>query len=128
MPAGKLIHAILDNYAAHKPPKVMPWLARHLRWTSDLTPTSCSPPASPDAGRGADGSSAGCARWLNLAEIEFSALTRDLPDRVGYRPTPERHMAARARGRSGASVAADGRFTTADPRARLRNLHPTIDG
>ena len=42
MPAGKLIHAILDNYAAHKHPKVRAWLARHPRWTLHFTPTSCS--------------------------------------------------------------------------------------
>ena len=29
VPAGKLIHAILDNYAAHKHPKVRAWLTRH---------------------------------------------------------------------------------------------------
>jgi transposase len=29
VPAGKVIHAIVDNYAAHKHPKVMAWLARH---------------------------------------------------------------------------------------------------
>ena len=28
VPAGKLIHAILDNYAAHKHPKVRAWLTR----------------------------------------------------------------------------------------------------
>ena len=27
VPAGKLIHAVLDNYATHKHPKVMAWLA-----------------------------------------------------------------------------------------------------
>jgi hypothetical protein len=27
VPAGKLIHVILDNYAAHKQPKVIAWLA-----------------------------------------------------------------------------------------------------
>jgi transposase len=31
VPAGKLVHAILDNYAAHKHPKVRAWLARHPR-------------------------------------------------------------------------------------------------
>ena len=31
--AGKLIHAIADNYATHKHPKVRAWLARHPRWT-----------------------------------------------------------------------------------------------
>jgi transposase len=29
VPAGKLIHAIADNYATHKHPKVRAWLARH---------------------------------------------------------------------------------------------------
>ena len=33
VPPGKVIHAILDNYAAHKHPKVMAWLAAHPRWT-----------------------------------------------------------------------------------------------
>ena len=33
VPAGKLIHVILDNYAAHKHPKVRAWLQRHERFT-----------------------------------------------------------------------------------------------
>jgi transposase len=56
VPAGKLIHCILDNYAAHKHPKVLAWLARHPRWTFHFTPTSGS--------------------WLNAVETFFSALTR----------------------------------------------------
>ena len=31
VPAGKVGHAILDNYTAHKHPKVRAWLARHPR-------------------------------------------------------------------------------------------------
>ncbi len=31
VPAGKVIHVILDNYASHKHPKVLRWLARHPR-------------------------------------------------------------------------------------------------
>ena len=31
MPADKVIHVILDNYAIHKQPKVHAWLARHPR-------------------------------------------------------------------------------------------------
>jgi transposase len=38
VPAGKLIHAILDNYAVHKHRKVRAWLARHPRWTFHFTP------------------------------------------------------------------------------------------
>ena len=41
-PAGKLVHVVLDNYATHKHPKVLEWLARHPRWTFHFTPTSCS--------------------------------------------------------------------------------------
>jgi hypothetical protein len=40
VPAGKTVHAILDNYAAHKHPEVRKWLARHPRWTFHFTPTS----------------------------------------------------------------------------------------
>jgi hypothetical protein len=65
--------------------------------------------------------------WLNMAEIEFSALARGLPERVGDRPALERHVAAWERDRNGAGVAADWRFTTADARIKLRELHPTID-
>jgi hypothetical protein len=34
IPAGKIIHVILDNYGSHKHPKVRAWLDRH--------PVSCS--------------------------------------------------------------------------------------
>jgi transposase len=40
VPAGKLVHAIVDNYAAHKHPKVLQWLGRHPRWTFHFTPAS----------------------------------------------------------------------------------------
>jgi transposase len=56
MPAGKVIHVILDNSGSHKHPKVMAWLARHPRWTFHFTPTSGS--------------------WLNAVETFFSTLTR----------------------------------------------------
>ena len=42
VPAGKLVHAIADNYATHKHPKVREWLVRHPRWTFHFTPTSAS--------------------------------------------------------------------------------------
>lgn len=56
VPPGKAIHAILDNVATHKHPKVRAWLARHPRWTFRFTPTSAS--------------------WLNAVKGFFSALTR----------------------------------------------------
>jgi len=56
VPAGKLIEAVVDNYATHKHPKVKAWLERHPRWTFHFTPTSGS--------------------WLNAVENFFSVLTR----------------------------------------------------
>jgi hypothetical protein len=53
---GKTVHAILDNYAAHKHPAVRRWLARHPRWTFHFTPTSAS--------------------WLNAVEGFFAILTK----------------------------------------------------
>jgi len=56
VPAGKTVHAILDNYATHKHPKVKEWLQRHPRWTFHFTPTSSS--------------------WLNAVEGYFAKLTK----------------------------------------------------
>jgi transposase len=42
VPADKPIHAVLDNYATHKHPKVLAWLTRHPRWAFHFTPTSAS--------------------------------------------------------------------------------------
>src|SRR6202050_654627 len=53
---GKTIHAIVDNYAAHKHPNVRRWLERHPRWTFHFTPTSAS--------------------WLNAVEGFFAILTK----------------------------------------------------
>jgi DDE superfamily endonuclease len=49
VPAGKTIHAILDNYTAHKHPTVRQWLARHPHWTFHFTPTSVSWPNAVEA-------------------------------------------------------------------------------
>ena len=40
--SGKVIDAIVDNYATHKHPQGAAWLARHPRWTFHFTPTSGS--------------------------------------------------------------------------------------
>jgi transposase len=56
VPAGKVIHVILDNYAAHKHAKVRRWLTRHPRWIFHFTPTSCS--------------------WLNAVETLFAKLAK----------------------------------------------------
>ncbi len=65
--------------------------------------------------------------WLNMAEIELSALGRDLPDRVGQRAAPVGHVSAWEGRRNGEGVKADWQFTTADARIKLRKLYPTVD-
>ena len=56
VPAGKAVHAVVDNYATHKHPKVRAWLARHPRFVFHFTPTSCS--------------------WLNAVEGFFAKLAK----------------------------------------------------
>ncbi len=65
VPAGKVIHVILDNYRTHKHPNVLAWLARHPRWIFHFTPTSGS--------------------WLNAVENFFSKLTRQRRKRGVFR-------------------------------------------
>ena len=55
IPAGKIIHVVLDNYATHKHAKVRAWLDRHPRFVFHYTPTSAS--------------------WLNAVEGFFAKLT-----------------------------------------------------
>ena len=56
IPAGKIVHVILDNYGSHKHPKVRAWLDRHPRFVFHYTPTSAS--------------------WLNAVEGFFAKLTK----------------------------------------------------
>jgi transposase len=56
VPMSKIVHVILDNYGAHKHPKVRAWLGRHPRFVFHFTPTSAS--------------------WLNAVEGYFAKLTR----------------------------------------------------
>ena len=56
IPAGKIIHVILDNYGPHKHPKTRAWLGRHPRFVFHYTPTSAS--------------------WLNAVEGFFAKLTK----------------------------------------------------
>jgi hypothetical protein len=64
--------------------------------------------------------------WLNLAEVEFSALERQVAARIGSREEFGRVTEAWAEKRNRAGVCADWRFTTADARIRLKRLYPHI--
>lgn len=58
VPAALDVHLILDNYATHKHPRVLRWLAAHARFHLHFTPTSAS--------------------WLNLVERFFRDLSQDV--------------------------------------------------
>ena len=66
--------------------------------------------------------------WLNMAEIELSALARDLPERVGDRAAMDKHVAAWQQRRNQNAVKADWQFTTSDACIKLRKLYPTMEG
>jgi len=54
-PKTKELHLIVDNYATHKHPEVLAWLAKHPRFHIHFTPTSSS--------------------WLNMVERFFRDIT-----------------------------------------------------
>ena len=65
--------------------------------------------------------------WLNMAEIELSALQRQcLARRLGNRVTMEREVTAWAAARNAATTTIDWRFTTADARIKLKRLYPSF--
>jgi len=73
VPIGKVVHVVLDNYAAHKHPKVRQWLGRHPRFTFHFVPTSCS--------------------WLNAVEGFFAKLSRRRLKRGVFRSVHELQIA-----------------------------------
>lgn len=65
--------------------------------------------------------------WLNMAEIEFSVLSRQcLSRRVPDRATLEAEVAAWQARRNAAAGPIDWRFTTADARIKLKRLYPSL--
>jgi hypothetical protein len=63
--------------------------------------------------------------WLNMAELELSALERQcLRRRIADRAAMEREVAAWAARRNAAGAAVDWRFTAADARIKLKRLYP----
>lgn len=63
--------------------------------------------------------------WLNMAEIEFSALSRQCLDRrIADLATLAREVAAWAKARNDHATTVHWRFTTADARIKLESLYP----
>lgn len=66
--------------------------------------------------------------WLNMAEIEFSILSKQCLDRrIPDQATLRREVAAWERERNARSTSMDWRFTTKDARIKLKRLYPTIN-
>lgn len=109
LPPRKAVHVVLDNYAAHKHPKVRAWLARHPRFTFHFTPTSCS--------------------WLNAVEGFFAKLAKRRLKRGVFRSVADLEAAI---GRFLAEANHDPKpFSwTADPDkiiAAVKRGHQTLD-
>jgi transposase len=67
--AGLDVHLIMDNYATHKAPGMVRWLAKHPRFRVHFTPTHSS--------------------WLNQIECWFSILTEKMLKRGSHHSTRE---------------------------------------
>jgi hypothetical protein len=65
--------------------------------------------------------------WLNMAEIEFSILSRQcLNRRIADRETLQHELSAWETDRNARGVTIDWRFTTQDARTKLKRLYPCI--
>ena len=65
--------------------------------------------------------------WLNMAELEFSVLSRQCLDRrSGIQATLVREVAAWEATRNADPMPVDWRFTTRDARIKLKQLYPEI--
>lgn len=65
--------------------------------------------------------------WLNVAEIELSAMGRRLRDRPGDASELARQLAAIEQDRNDAAKGADWQFTTDQARIKLKRLYPSFE-
>ena len=110
-PAAERIVLVLDNLNTHRPASLYqafpPKEAKRIRDRLELHHT-------PKHGS-----------WLNIAELEFSALKRQCLDRrLPDRGRLSSEVAAWARDRNAAAVRVSWHFTTEDARTKLAHLYP----
>jgi hypothetical protein len=112
-PTAERIIVVLDNLNTHRPASFYetfpPAEARRLtrRFEFHYTPVHGS--------------------WLNIAEIEFSVLSRQCLDtRLPDQETLAGEVAAWTAARNAATVRVDWHFTTADARIKLQRLYPSL--
>jgi hypothetical protein len=112
-PEAERITLVLDNLNVHSPASLYeafpPAEARRLVEKLEIVPT-------PKHGS-----------WLNMAEIELSAMEKQcLREHTPDEPALRRQVAAWQQDRNAREVAINWQFTTADARIRLRRLYPQI--
>jgi transposase len=106
VPTVKAIHAIGDNFAAHKHLNVRRWLKRNPQWTFHCTPTSAS--------------------WLNAVEGFFATITKRRLKRGVFRSVTDLQAAINR----GAQSAIQTVHWTEDPDkiiAAFRRGHQVLD-
>jgi hypothetical protein len=65
--------------------------------------------------------------WLNMAEVEFSVLSRQCLDRrIGTQKLLAREVSAWNQDRNASATTVDWQFTTAEARIKLKRLYPVI--
>ena len=113
-PQAERVRLVSDNLSTHSPaafyetfaPEVAHRLARRVEFC--YTPVHGS--------------------WLNMVEIELSVLVRQcLKRRLADVERLRREAQAWAEERNRLGTSVDWRFTTADARAKLRKLYPSIE-
>ena len=112
-PKAKKITVVLDNLNTHTPASLYgrftPEEARRITEKLDIQYT-------PKHGS-----------WLNMAEIEFSVLSRQcLNRRIGTREELIEEITAWEKARNEAEVKCNWQFKTEEARVKLRKLYPTI--
>jgi transposase len=112
-PQAERITLVLDNLNVHTPASLYetfaPAEARRLAQKLEIVPT-------PKHGS-----------WLNMAEIELSAMEKQcLREHTPDEETLRRQVDAWQRERNGREVVINWQFTTADARIKLRRLYPQI--
>ena len=112
-PDAKKITIVMDNLNTHTPASLYgrfsPEEARRITEKLDIQYT-------PKHGS-----------WLNMAEIEFSALSRQcLNRRIGSMGELVEEVRAWEKARNGAKVKCDWQFRTENARVKLKKLYPTI--
>jgi hypothetical protein len=113
-PAARKIQVVMDNLNTHQPAALYEaFPAAQARRVLDRLEFHYTPKH---------------GSWLNMAEIEFSVLSRQCLDRrIPDKATLSAEVAAWEMHRNESNATVNWRFTTTDARIKLRKLYPSFD-